>query len=195
MERRSRRISLPTGVLILIGVITAVASVYYTVKELEWRNADVRPRVVTSSPGYSLSPPPKPIPLSFTFRNDGIEDARNVKIQIAITDLLRTHTKILKLDAYEIPRLARGGTQMVRTVIENFQDFVVVCIEYSNDGGAQFRDPPTVYPTTPLFYEPGDQEPRWRSVGVQPSALETEKLAEGFSCAGLEPRATKQPPR
>jgi uncharacterized repeat protein (TIGR01451 family) len=143
--------------------------------------------VVASPPGYGPSQTPKPpgtITLYFTFSNTGIEDATNVKIKIVITDLLRTHTpKVLKLDVYEIPRLVHGTRQPVATVVEKLQDFIVVCIEYSNDGGAQFRDPPTVY-ATPLFYGPGDQEPRGRSVG-NPSALETAKLLEGFSCAKL----------
>jgi hypothetical protein len=126
-----------------------------------------------------------PAKYEFTLTNTGIEDAINIKIKVVATDLLHTYTTILlKPPVYEIPRLSHGIKQPVTTVVENDQDFIVVCIEYGNSGGARFLDPPKFY-ATPLSTAPPNQ--RWtdRSMPLPVPALENDKLLEGFSCAKL----------
>jgi hypothetical protein len=195
MEPRSRKVSLPAAIGILATVIGAVVGIYYTVKQLERWNTEDRPRVLASTPRIPLRmlPFPKPSTLpvqakaiyEFTLTNTGIEDATNVKIKVAATDLLHTHTtRLLKQAVYEIPKLARGINQPVTTDVENDQDFIVVCIEYGNAGGARFLDPPKFY-ATPLGTAPPNSRWTLRSLPDPVPALENDKLLEGFSCAKL----------
>jgi hypothetical protein len=197
MEPRSRKISRSNVIMILLTAITAVSGIYYIVMEIERKSTEDRPRVEASlKPYFSMPPgipPISPKTYEVTFKNAGKEDATNVKIKVAATDLFHTHiTRLLKQTVFEIPRLVHGIDQTETTVVENDQDFVVVCIEYSNDGRAQFRDPPDFWATT--LSNAGPFPPLLPNV-LRPSRQWPWKLTNCGKISRVpssEPHATKQ---
>jgi hypothetical protein len=189
MEPRSRRISLPAGVGILATVVGAGVGAYYTFMQLERWNTEDRPRVVASGAGCSVDNK-----CGLEVINTGTEDATSVEVKVAsTTDLLHTHHTLLTQDDYKITRIRRGFHEQVTTQIANDAGFLVVCIKYRNDQGTPFaNDHPKFYAIGTFYQPPG---PPGRRISAVMAASEDAKLLEGFSCAELEPRATKQPRR
>jgi hypothetical protein len=119
-----------------------------------------------------------------TLSNNGKEDAINLQVKIVATDLGHTLiTNLLREKVYEIPKLRNEAVEHMDTAMENDQDFVVGCVEYSNDQGTRFADPPAFYATPPWWGPPNQHEPHREFTPVK--AWEDAKLSEGFSCAAL----------
>jgi hypothetical protein len=172
---------------ILVAAVATVDTENFISEQYKRWNTEDRPKVVeTISSDYHPGPgePPDFIHYIASFTNQGIEDAIDVQIKIATTDLGHTLTRRLLPEQYGIRKLRNGETQSVTTLPGGHEDFLVVCIEYRNDRGMRFADPPTFY-ATPLWAGPESHGQRMQPTirGVAPS--DKAKLLDGFSCDKL----------
>jgi hypothetical protein len=159
------------------AVVAAGAAVWLlVVQERRW-NLEDRPQLVATY----LEIPPGLDKYEWTFQNQGVDDATKIRIKIATVDLTHAHHTLLTKTLDEFPRLKHGMTYPVTTDAKNDLEFIVICINYSNDNGTRFFDPPHFYFTP--FYMRDNHETR--SAPAPVTAIQYDKLSVGFSCAKL----------
>jgi hypothetical protein len=159
------------------AMVAAAAAVWLLVaQERRWHSED-RPQVLATY----LQIPPGLAKYEWTFQNTGIEDATKIRIIIATVDLTHAHQTLLTKTLDEFPRLKHGMTYPVTTEAKNDLEFLVICVNYSNDNGTRFVDPPNFYFTP--FYMRDNHETR--SAPAPVTAIQYDKLSVGFSCDRL----------
>jgi hypothetical protein len=159
------------------AVVAAVAAVWLLVAQERRWHSEERPHVLATYLGI----PPGLDKYEWAFQNTGAEDATKLRIKIATVDLTHAHNTLLTKTLGEFPRLHRWMTYPITTEAKNDFEFIVVCINYSNDNGTRFVDPPNFYVTP--FYKKENQEIRAAPAPV--TAIQYDKLSAGFSCDKL----------
>ena len=159
------------------AVVAATAAVWLLVPQERRWHSDDRPHVLATY----LQIPSGLDKYEWTFQNTGIEDATQIRIKIATVDLTHVHHTLLTKSLDEFPQLKHGMTYPVTTEAKNDLEFIVICMNYSNDSGTRFVDPPDFYFTP--FYMRDNHETR--SAPATVTAIQYEKLSAGFSCDRL----------
>jgi hypothetical protein len=172
-----RRIPLLTLIGTLATIVAAYAGVSWWREQRARWDAEDRPQVVASE----LQISPATNEYRWTLVNRGKDDATKLRIKIAATDLTHTHQTLLTHGLPDVPRLKRGIAYPVTTIAQNDVEFLVLCLNYSNDRDAPFDDPPKFYLTP--YYKQANRDARSEPSPVSPE--QDAKLSAGFFCVRL----------
>jgi hypothetical protein len=171
-ERKEQRTERWVGIGALAAIVAAVAAVWLLIWQKERWNSEDRPTLITS--GFAI--PPELDKYQWNFTNHGKDDATNITIAIGKTDLNHAHTTRLTR-AYDASVILKQGMNYpVTTPPDNDQEFLFVCMSYSN-----FVDPPKFYLTP--YYNRANQISA--NVPAPVTALQESKLSANFSCTNL----------
>jgi hypothetical protein len=160
----------------LAAIVAAIAAVLLLIWQNDRWNSEDRPQMTISR----FSIPPALDRYQWEFSNSGKDDATDITIKVAKTD--GSHTALLTKSSDTSLRLKHGMIYAVITPPDNDQEFLVVCMNYS-DGYKVFADPPKFYLTP--YYGRANQEMQVFGGPASVTALQDSKLSAGFSCAKL----------
>jgi hypothetical protein len=176
-ERKEQRAERWVGIGAFAAIVAAGAAVLLLIWQNQRWNSEDRPELIMSH----FTIPPALDKYQWDFTNRGKDDATHITIKLGKTDLYRTRMTLLTKAHDASLRLKHGMIYTVTTSPDNDQEFLVVCMNYRNERGTVFDDPPKFYLTP---YMGANHETTIFSPSPV-TALQDSKLSAGFSCTNL----------